>query len=122
MCIGDTSPFDRMLQSAGSCFYVQADLAWVKWAGADPAAFIRRHCTRINSLHIKDIAAASVGREFESIGSASFTVLGQGSVNWFDVMRAARVSRVRYYIIEDESADPARQIPCALEYLDTLGS
>ena len=118
--IGDTTPLDRMLQRAGDCFDIQADLTWVRWAGVDPAAFIRRHGRKVSSLHVKDIAAAAVGREFGSIHPSSFTVLGQGSIDWPVVMRAARSAGVRHYVIEDESADPARQIPQTLEYLNRI--
>jgi len=118
--IGEITPLDRMLQSAANCFEIQADITWVKWAGVDPAAFIRRYGARVKSLHVKDIASAAVGREFGKFGPENFPVLGQGSVNWTEVMRAANQSGVRHYIIEDESADPVRQIPQSLTYLDSV--
>ena len=118
--IGGTTPLDRMLHSAGHCFEIEADIAWVKWAGVDPAAFFRRHGSKVSSLHVKDIADAAIGRDFAGLSPASFPTLGQGSVEWVAVMRAARVAGVRHYIIEDDSADPARQIPQSLEHLDTL--
>jgi sugar phosphate isomerase/epimerase len=117
---GDSTPLDRMLKSAGNCFDTQADISWVKWAGANPAAFIRRYGAKVTSLHVKDIAATAVGREFGSFGPESFTIVGQGAVDWADVMRAARASNVRYYIVEDESADPAQQIPHSLKHLDEI--
>jgi hypothetical protein len=86
---GDSTPLDRMLKSAGNCFDTQADISWVKWAGANPAAFIRRYGAKVTSLHVKDIAATAVGREFGSFGPESFTIVGQGAVDWADVMRAA---------------------------------
>ena len=79
---GDSKPLDRMLQSAGHCFDIEADIAWVKWAGADPAAFIRHYGAKVTSLHVKDIAAPAIGREFGSFGPESFTILGEGSVDW----------------------------------------
>jgi sugar phosphate isomerase/epimerase len=117
---GDTAPLDRMLRAAGSCFLIEADLAWVKWAGADPAKFVRRYGKHVRSLHLKDIAAAAVGREMGQVGAASFTILGQGSIDWPAVMRAARAAGVRHYIIEDESADPFGQIPRSMRYLDAM--
>ena len=119
---GGAAPLDRMLESAGKCFDIQADVAWVKWANADPAEFIRRHGSRITSLHVKDIAAAAVGKEFGSFGPEAFTIVGRGSIDWGDVMRAARASAVRYYIIEDESADPERHIRHSLSNLDKIES
>lgn len=114
---GMSGPLDRMMQSANNCFDIQADISWVKWAGSEAAAFIDRYSGKVTSLHVKDIAAAAVGREFGSLGPDSFPVLGQGSVDWVAVMRAARASRVRYYIVEDESANPQAQIPASLDYL-----
>ena len=117
---GGITALERMLRRADHCFDIQADIAWVKWAGVEPADFIRRHGNRITSLHVKDIAAAAVGREFGTFGPESFPILGQGSVDWSQVMRATRGARVRYYIVEDESADPAGQIPHSLGYLHGL--
>ena len=118
--IGDTTPLDRMLHGASNCFDIQADVAWVRWAGADPAAFIQRYGAQVRSLHVKDVADAAIGRAFGSFGPNGFPVLGRGSVDWVKVMRKARESGVRYYIIEDESPDPAQQIPQSLDYLDDL--
>jgi sugar phosphate isomerase/epimerase len=118
---GESTPLDRMLKSAGNCFDIQADISWVRWAGANPAAFIRRYGAKVTSLHVKDIAVTAIGREFGSFGPESFTIVGQGAVDWAEVMRAARASNVRYYIVEDESADPAQQIPHSRKHLDDVG-
>lgn len=115
---GDSAPLDRMQRSADDCFDIQADIGWIKWAGADPAVFLRRYRAKVTSLHVKDIAAAAIGRELGSFGPESFPVVGQGSVDWPRLMRAARQSSVRYFVIEDESRDPAMQIPRSLQYLD----
>ena len=117
---GDTAPLDRMLQSAGKCFDIQVDVTWLKWAGVDPAAFIRRYGSRVTSLHVKDIAPEALGRPFGSFGPESFPVLGQGAIDWPEVMQAARASATRHYIIEDESEHPVEQIPRSMEYLDKV--
>ncbi len=118
--IGDTTPLDRMSRTAGNCFDIEADLTWVKWSGTDPAAFIRQYGSRVTSLHLKDISQSAVGKEQGQIDPANFPILGRGSIDWPAVMRASAAAGVRHYIIEDESADPAAQIPHSLTYLSGL--
>lgn len=118
--IGDTTPLDRMSREAQNCFDVEADLTWVKWSGNDPAAFIRQYGPRVTSLHLKDVTTAAIGKEPGQIPSESFPILGRGSIDWPAVMRASRAAGVRHYIVEDESADPAGQIPHSLRYLDSV--
>ncbi|MFN3389627.1 MAG: sugar phosphate isomerase/epimerase family protein, partial [Allosphingosinicella sp.] len=118
--VGGTTPLERMSEASDSCFDIEADIFWVKWAGEDPAAFIRRYGSRVTSLHLKDIGAAGLGKPQDKLPPESFTILGQGSVDWPAVMAASRAAGVRHYIIEDESADPARQIPPSIAYLDSI--
>jgi sugar phosphate isomerase/epimerase len=117
---GSTTPLDRMLQASGQCFDIEADIYWIQWGGADPAALIRKYGKRVSSLHLKDLGAGAVGAQPEAIGSDSHPILGQGKIDLPAVMRAAKAAGVRHYIIEDESADPAGQIPQSLRYLDSL--
>ena len=118
--IGDTTPLDRMSRTAANCFDIEADLTWVKWSGTDPAGFIRRYGARVTSLHLKDITSAAIGKEPGQIPPENFPSLGRGSIDWAEVMRASAAAGVRHYIIEDESADPAGQIPHSLAYLASL--
>lgn len=117
---GDGNALDRMLQASGNCFEIEADITWVKWGGEDPAPFITRYGSKVSSLHLKDLGAGAVGHEPGDISPDNFPILGRGTVDWPAVMKAARAAGVRHYIIEDESADPASQIPHSLEYLDSL--
>lgn len=118
--IAGTTPLDRMSREADNCFDIEADLAWVKWSGTDPAAFIRQYGRRVTSLHLKDVSQAAIGQEPGKIDPSNFPVIGKGSIDWPAVMRASAGAGVRYYIIEDESADPAAQIPHSLAYLDKV--
>lgn len=120
--IGGVSPLDRMLQTSGNCFDIEADITWVKMGGEDPAPFIDRYGRKVTSLHLKDVSLAAIGKEPGGTSPDSFPILGQGSVDWPAVMRAARAAGVRHYIVEDESRDPAAQIPHSLRYLDSLGT
>ena len=115
-----TAPLDKMSEAAGNCFDIEADITWVKWAKVDPAKFIQHYGKRVSSLHLKDLAPGGVGAKLEDLKPTDFTVLGKGSVDWPAVMRASKAAGVRHYIIEDESPDPAAQIPQSLSYLDGI--
>jgi sugar phosphate isomerase/epimerase len=115
--IGGTTPLDRMLATANNCFDIEADIYWVKWGGAEPVDLIRRYGSRVTSLHVKDMGANAVGAE---IGAGGFPIAGRGILDMPGIMKASREAGVRWYIIEDESADPAGQIPHSLAYLDSI--
>jgi sugar phosphate isomerase/epimerase len=118
--IKGTTPLERMSRTADNCFDIEADLTWVKWAGTDPAALIRQYGARVTSLHLKDVTQAAIGQEPGKIDPKNFPIIGLGTIDWPAVMRASAAAGVRHYIIEDESADPAGQIPHSLEYLDSI--
>jgi sugar phosphate isomerase/epimerase len=118
--IGGTTPLDRMSGAANNCFDIEADIYWVKWAGADPVDLIRRYGSRVSSLHIKDMGAGAAGVEPGKIPGNAFPVAGQGVIDMPALMKASHEAGVRHYIIEDESPDPAGQIPHSLAYLDSL--
>ena len=118
--VDGTTPLDRMLQAAGGCFDIEADIFWIQAAGVEPAELIWRHGSRVTSLHLKDMARGAVmPNQFTAPPEAS-AVLGQGKIDLPAVIRESRAAGVRHYIIEDESRDPAGQIPASLAYLDSL--
>ena len=41
-------------------------------------------------------------------------------MNWPKILAAAKKSGVKYYFIEDESADSANQIPQSLKFLEQV--
>ena len=118
--VDGTTPLRRMSDAANNCFDIEADVFWVKWAGADPAALIREYGKRVTSLHVKDLGQGGVGADQEKLPPEAFTVVGKGVIDWPAVMAASKEAGVRHYIIEDESADPAGSIPASLAYLDSI--
>jgi sugar phosphate isomerase/epimerase len=78
----------------------ELDTAWVFNGGADPAAYIRKYKGRCPVIHVKDIAAAVVGK-----GKVQFKPLGQGALPWKDIFAAGRESGVDWYIYEQDGGD-----------------
>lgn len=105
---------DRIIDKAGGCFDIEADIYWIRSAGVDPVAFINKYGAKVTSLHLKDWKPAR--------GTAlPFPPLGKGDLNLPAIMKAAQAAGVRHYIIEDESGDPDTQLPQSLTYLASIG-
>lgn len=99
----------------------QMDTTWVYLPGQNPAAWLRKYPGRWSSLHLKDLKKG-VARGSLSGGTdkENDVPIGQGQLDWVGILRAARETGVRYYVIEDESSSVVSQLPQSLTYLKTL--
>jgi sugar phosphate isomerase/epimerase len=59
----------------------EADLGWVRRAGADPKKWIERLRPYLSAVHAKDIAG-----EGKNVDEDGWCVLGQGMMNWRDLL------------------------------------
>lgn len=76
----------------------EIDVGWIAAAGADPAAFIRRHGGRIAQLHLKDLAGTPPNLNLR-MNPAD---VGSGVIDWRDVLDAAAEAGVAHYYVEQE--------------------
>jgi sugar phosphate isomerase/epimerase len=98
----------------------EIDVFWAAQGGADPAWLIEKHGSRFKLMHVKDLRK---GAAINSTGSApdeDSVAVGQGSINWVAVMRAAQKAGIEHYFIEDEAKNAVDQIPQSLRYLESL--
>lgn len=69
----------------------EIDIAWVRFAGADPAALIRRFGERCRLVHVKDIHSADVRGAWTEVGTGIVDLRGsveagvESGVDWFTV-------------------------------------
>ena len=101
---------------------LELDIGWVAGAGYDPVEAINRYRSRIHLLHIKDTAVAN-HVPGSHLHDERTTVIGQGTVDWAPVFRAARRAPVHSYFVEQE--DPFTEPPLeaarkSLAYLRSL--
>ena len=75
----------------------QIDAYWVLYGGSDPAAYIRKLKGRVPLVHLKD---GKKGGEHPH-----FLEVGQGDVNWDDVLAACKECDVDFGAIEQDSSD-----------------
>ncbi len=82
------------------------DTYWVQHGGADVRATIERLAGRIDILHLKDMEAchsyAVEGGRF--ISAPAIIEVGQGNINFRDIIPLAEKCGVKYFVVEDDRA------------------
>ncbi|MQP64600.1 TIM barrel protein [Niveispirillum sp. SYP-B3756] len=110
------SLFDRLMAATDpACVMVEMDVFWVVRAGADPVALLHRYPERIRMLHVKDIRPGAGTSSDGRADKADFVPVGQGSIDWPALLAAA--SKVDWFVLEDESANPEAGLTQSLDYL-----
>ena len=90
--------FDRTEQQV--CFEV--DVHWVQRGGANPITWIRKVAGRMPVVHFKD---------FAMVGSDPvFCEVGEGNLEWEQILEACRETGVRWYIFEQDKPVAERDI------------
>ncbi|HEU0161735.1 MAG TPA: sugar phosphate isomerase/epimerase [Rhizomicrobium sp.] len=98
---------------------MEMDIGWVRAAGADPAAYLRKYPKRFTALHIKDLKPDGIPNTNNKMISA---VIGTGLVNWTDVLAAARKAAVSRAYLEIEGPydpEPLEMVRRSYEFLKT---
>lgn len=75
--------------------HLQLDTYWLHTLGRDPVAALRAAAGGVPTLHLKESAGAA---------GAGDTALGQGILDWADILDAARAAGTRWVIVEQEDA------------------
>ena len=114
----------------------EIDTCWVKYAGEDPAAYVRKYAGRCPVVHLKDYVGVKGGKNpYALIGmeddSASpdeiafeFRPVGHGSQNVPSIIEAGLESGADWFIVEqDQSVGRAPLEACkmSIDYLKSIG-
>jgi sugar phosphate isomerase/epimerase len=93
----------------------QIDAYWVLYGGGDPASYIRKLKGRVPLVHLKD------GKKGGP--NAHFLEVGQGDVDWDDVLAACKESEVDFGAIEQDSSerDSMESARMSVEFLRARG-
>ena len=99
----------------------EMDVLWTYLPGNDPAALIRKYPGRFRLMHVKDMKpGVPRGSLTGGIPDDQKAVIGEGQVNWSDVMAAATKDGFEYFYLEDETTDPVANAPKSVAYLERL--
>jgi sugar phosphate isomerase/epimerase len=92
-------------------FGFELDTYWIQAGGANPAEWIRKAQGRMEVVHFKDMAV----KGFQPI----FAEIGEGNLNWSEIIRACRETGVKWYAVEQDECrrDPFESLRISFDYL-----
>lgn len=102
-------------ESDPEAFTAEIDTYWIQHGGGDPASWIRRVKGRSPVVHFKDMAVVG--------GKPVMAEVGEGNLNWPDIIAACKEAGVEWYIIEQDHClrDPFESLGISLKNLQGMG-
>lgn len=126
--------FDYMYNKIPSKYLAsEIDTCWVKVAGEDPAAYIRKYAGRCPVVHLKDFKGQKSEGMYELIGiekkakateAFAFQPVGHGVQDFPPILAASLESGAEYVVVEQDRSDerPSMEaVKLSREYLRSLG-
>jgi sugar phosphate isomerase/epimerase len=102
----------------------EMDTGHVIHAGADPIAYLRRYPTRIQLLHLKDLAPGfHVSARIDTEDMDTNAELGAGVIDWRALFQVAARGHIRHWFIEHEGTmthPPLQAVERSLRYLASM--
>jgi sugar phosphate isomerase/epimerase len=92
----DAEVRDGFLARVPPSLFLELDLGWTWWAGANPVELLEREGARTPLVHVKD---------FRSRGEPSFCPVGDGGVGYERVAPAAVRAGVDWLLVEQDETD-----------------
>lgn len=113
-------PFEELLRLTDhELVAIEMDCGWVANAGYDPVDLLARYPGCVHLLHIKDVVKKAPTTDFDMQSVA----VGQGSIDWKRVLRAAQATGVKGGFVELEPPfidPPFEQFQTGFDFLRTL--
>jgi len=117
----DGTLFDYMVKKFDSRFVqFEMDVFWVKQAGQDPLALLKKYPNRFVLMHVKDRKKGTKNTDNGKADNETNVVLGTGDVGIAEVVREAKKLGIQYLFIEDESSRAEKQVLESIRYLRTV--
>jgi sugar phosphate isomerase/epimerase len=89
--------YDLLLNRADpKLLHTEIDVYWVRFAGGDPAALLRRFAGRAPLLHIKDMTKTT---------PPTFAEIGEGIIDFKSIFEAGQASGVQWYVVEQDRCE-----------------
>jgi sugar phosphate isomerase/epimerase len=117
----DGTLFDYMMEKFDSRFVqFEMDVYWIKQAGQDPLAVLKKYPNRFVLMHLKDRKKGTRNSDNGQADVETNVVLGTGDVGIAEVVREAKKLGIQHFFIEDESSRSEEQIPKSLRFIKTV--
>ena len=91
------------------------DTYWLAFSGINPAKFIRERKGFISCVHLKDLKVVA--------GQPAYAEVGNGNIDWDDVLAACEEAEVKYAFVEQDSCDgnPFDSLKMSYDFLKKWG-
>lgn len=113
-----------MLYEGTTALQAELDLGWVARGGCNPVNWVRKVAGRMDQVHFKDWCPMEP-TEKDPNRNWGFRAIGQGSLDWPEILKACKKAGVRDFIVEQDSCpvtgDPFLEYGISRKYLATLG-
>ncbi|MCK9222567.1 MAG: sugar phosphate isomerase/epimerase [Limnochordia bacterium] len=102
-------------ESDPEVFLAEIDTFWIQHGGGDPAAWIQKVSGRMRIVHLKDMTICD--------GRQAMAEVGEGNLNWPDILRACKEAGVLWYVVEQDicQRDPFESLAISLRNLKAMG-
>jgi len=113
---GRTTALEILLEKLDRSVWMEIDTYWIAHGGGDPVQWIKRVAGRMPCVHLKDMAISPRREQF-------MAEVGEGNLNWPDILAACRSAGVEWYIVEQDTCyrDPFQSLAISLRNLNALG-
>jgi len=122
VAFGDGTLLDLMIRETDpNLVKFEMDVLWTFLPNVDPAALIRKYPGRFKLMHIKDMKpGVARGNLSGGLPAEQQAVIGEGQVNWSELMAAAKKDGLEYYFLEDETPEPITNVPKSITFFERL--
>ena len=115
--VGGRYVYEVLLESVDKDIFFELDVYWVKVAGQDPAAIVKKFGDRARLLHIKD-GPAKWNDSLPKDNPDPMTAVGKGTQNFPSILKAADGNPEWWVVEMDKTAgDPFDALKESFDYL-----
>lgn len=101
-------------ESDPQVFTAEIDTYWIQHGGGDSASWIRKLKGRVPLVHLKDMGISD--------GKQVMAEVGEGNLNWQEILKACNEAGVKWYIVEQDicQRDPFESLGISLRNLKDM--
>jgi len=111
---GNRTGLDILYEESDPEVTFEIDTYWIQHGGADPASWIRKVKGRAPLVHLKDMGISE--------GKQLMAEVGEGNLNWQEILKACNEAGVKWYIVEQDicQRDPFESLGISLRNLQAM--